>query len=308
MSMSTPRRILFIGSKQLGFRVLKALHAHSPAAFVGVLTLDDRDDSRSVFSSIDDFCNAASLPLEVAKDRRQADEAIARFGPDLCIVVGWYWLLSKAILDSVPGGFIGIHNSLLPAYRGGSPLVWQMINGEARAGFSIFSFTPGMDDGPIWAQDSVPITGTDYVSDVLSKIEDRAVALFTEQLQKIILGSAAAKEQGVLGESYCAQRLPCDGKIDWTRPAAKIYDFIRAQSEPYPGAFTFLGEQKVTVWRAIPFEKPYYGTPGQIARITPQGLYVVCGGNSAITLLEVEVDSIRSAAFEVIKSVKTRFS
>ena len=114
--------VLFIGSKQLGLQVLRTMHRRAPRLLVGSMTIDDRTDRRSAHDGFVDFCAAQGLPLFVVPDRQQAEQTIARLQPDLCIVVGWYWLITDHTLRSVPRGFVGIHNSKLPAYRGGSPL------------------------------------------------------------------------------------------------------------------------------------------------------------------------------------------
>lgn len=304
--ITKPDRVLFIGSKQLGLRILQKMFALSPETLVGVLTLDDRTDSRSVFDEFSEFCRQSELKLLMAANRKHAEQVIAQMQPDLCIVVGWYWLIGGETLASVPFGFIGIHNSTLPRFRGGSPLVWQMINGEPRAGFSLFTFTAGMDDGPIWAQGSVAIESGDHIADVLGKLEREAIAVFGSKYPCILDGSArpAAQQRG--HESYCAQRFPDDGSIDWCTPAAEVYNFIRAQSEPYPGAFTYFEGKKLIVQRAIVFDRPYFGSPGQIARITTEGVHVICGGGTAITLLEVEFDGSRGKAVDFVKSIKSR--
>jgi methionyl-tRNA formyltransferase len=304
--MSGARRVLFLGSKQLGLRVLQAMQASSPGALVGVLTIDDRADRRSVHAGFVALCTSAGIPLAIAADKRHAEELIVQQQPDLCVVVGWYWLISGRTLESVPLGFVGIHNSRLPSYRGGSPLVWQMINGEPSAGYSIFQLTAGMDDGPVWAQGSVPIERTDYVADVLHKLEAASLHTFEGVYPRLLGGGDRPRAQAADGESYCAQRVEADGLIDWSRPAHEIYDFVRAQSEPYPGGFTFLGGNKLTVWRAEVFHKPVFGAAGQIARITPQGVLVACRRGTALMLLDVELGGTRGPAATLVRSVKDR--
>ena len=304
--MQAAHRVLFIGSKHLGLSVLRSMQRRASKHLLGALTIDDRSDRRSVHAEFVEFCAGCALPLTVVDDRRQAEQAIGLLKPDLCVVVGWYWLISERTLQSVPRGFVGIHNSRLPSYRGGAPLVWQMINGEPRAGFSIFQLTAGVDDGPLWAQGSVPIGPHDYVADVLAKLESKSLSAFDAVYPRILSGRARPRRQPTRGESHCAQRGPDDGCIDWSQPARRLYDFVRAQSEPYPGAYSFLGDDRLTIWRATVHEKPFHGSSGQIARITPTGVHVTCGQGSALTLLDVELDGRRGPATELIKSTKVR--
>jgi len=303
---SQPSSVLFMGSKQLGLRILQEMHESSADILLGVLTLDDTADSRSVYAQFKDYCRQNEIPIFTASSRKDSEQVILELRPDLCIVVGWYWLISSAILDSTPCGFIGIHNSLLPQYRGGAPLVWQIINNEPRTGFSIFSFTPGMDDGQIWAQGSVIVDKSDYVSDVLCKLERETVSVFRSVYPNILNGTAKPTEQECEPETYCAQRRPEDGMINWQLTALEIYNFIRAQSEPYPGSFTWIDRKKMKVWRANIFDKPYFGSTGQVARISQEGVYVICGHGTALLLLEVEIDGVRGKAKDLIRSIKIR--
>lgn len=306
MMPSLPSSVLFMGSKQLGLRILQEMHESSANSLMGVLTLDDTADSRSVYAQFNDYCCKNKIPIFTASSRKNYEQIIHELRPDLCIVVGWYWLISSELLDSTPFGFIGIHNSLLPRYRGGAPLVWQLINNESRVGFSVFSFTPGMDDGPIWAQGSVIVEGTDYVSDVLYKLERETLLVFRSVYPNILNGLAKPTAQECGSETYCAQRIPEDGMINWQLTASEIYNFIRAQSDPYPGAFTWINQKKLKVWRANVFDKPYFGSKGQVARISQEGVYVICGQNTALLLLEVEIDSVRGKANDLIRSIKIR--
>lgn len=125
---------------------------------------------------------------------------------------------------------------------------------------------------------------------------------------KIIDGAIDSSEQQHELATYCAQRLPDDGNIDWSKPSRDVYNFIRAQSDPYPGAFTYFRGQKMIIWRVRLVAKPYYGTPGQIARIVGDDVYVICGSDQAIILEEIEFKQERGSASSFIKSLKGRLS
>jgi methionyl-tRNA formyltransferase len=306
--MSKISRVLFIGSKQLGLRVLQEIYLLSPATLIGVLTIDDTCDTRSKFTDFQAFAQSHGLELRIGKNRKNSEEIIEELKPDLCLVVGWYLLISKAALDSVPFGFIGIHNSLLPKFRGGSPLIWPIIKGEKEVGFSFFSFTPGMDDGPIWAQGSVSVAENDYVSSVLKKLENKTIDVLREVYPQVLSCSIKPVEQNHELATYCTQRFPSDGNINWNEHARDIYNFIRAQSDPYPGAFTYFEGRELKIWKARLFRHAYLGTPGQIARIASDGVYIVCGDDRAVILEEVEFGGKRGKANDFVKSIKGRMT
>jgi methionyl-tRNA formyltransferase len=302
-------RTVFLGSKQLGLRSLQTIHEIDPRSLAGIVTFDDRSDTRSTFDELLAFARSASLPIRVAQDRLDAERAVREWWPDICLVVGWYWLISKATLDSVPRGFLGIHNSQLPRYRGGAPVVWAMIQGETEIGFTLFSFSEGVDDGPIWGQGSVPVGPEDYVSDVLEKIDKAAVALLRDRWPAIVGDAIAPVAQDESQATYCALRTPDDGRIDWRASAANVARFVRAQSKPYPGAFALIdGNEKLTIWKARAVEIQFYGTRGQVAQIRPDGVYVICGDHRPLLVETVGLgcsDELLPAR-DVLKSLKTR--
>jgi len=303
-------KVAFLGSKRLGLRVLQHIHSLSPESVCCAITIDDRDDVRSEWDGIHQYAQEQEISLRVARNGRDADEIISEYAPDLCLVAGWYWLIRSEVLDSVPRGFIGIHYSLLPKYRGSSPLVWAMINGNPVAGFSVFSFTPGMDDGPIWASGQVDIANTDAIGDVLCKLEGDVLKVLRDIYVDILNERITPVEQDHAGQTYCAQRLPQDGLIDWKQPALSIYNFVRAQSQPYPGAFTWHENRKLIIWKAMLDPSPYYGTPGQVARVGQGTVHVICGDSHAIILECVELFGVESGSGDasmIIKSIKTRF-
>ena len=304
---STGTRIVFLGSKTLGVRLLETMAAAAPGVVAAAITLDDRADSRSRFDDLARVASQHGIPLHVASDRKQAEALVGAERPDLCVVACWYWLISPALLESVPRGFIGIHNSLLPKYRGGAPLVWALINNESEVGATFFAFRDGIDDGPVWLQATIRVGSEEHVGEVMARLEDETVRLFGAHFPELLNGSISLREQQHDDATYCAQRLPEDGEIDWTRPGQRVFDFIRAQTTPYPGAFTFIDGRQLTILRAAPVRARYDGTPGQVARVDREGAVVVCGDASAVRVIEVDAGEGRVPAASVIRSLSVRF-
>jgi methionyl-tRNA formyltransferase len=306
--MSAISRVLFLGSKQLGLRVLREVHSLSPATLIGAVTIDDSSDTRTKFSDFQVFAKSHQVELSVASNRKHSEQIINELKPDLCLVVGWYWLISKPVLDSVPFGFVGLHTSLLPKFRGGSPLVWSIIKDEREVGFSFYSFTAGMDDGPIWARASVSVDEHDYISSILNKLEIKAIEVLRQIYPQLLSCSIEPIEQNHELATYYTRRFPSHGNINWHEPARAVYNFIRAQSEPYPGAFTHFQGEKLTVWRAALSRDNCIGQPGQVARRASEGVYIICGDDRAIILEEIQLGGKRGKAGDFIKSVKGRMS
>jgi methionyl-tRNA formyltransferase len=264
-------RVAFLGSKALGARVLAAVieTVAAPHEIAGVCCPDDSHDARSDLRAFQALSDEHGLPL--TSDPGTLDYEAG-------IVCGWYRLLPA------DRNLYALHASPLPRYRGVAPIPWQIINGEPEIGLTLFKITEGLDEGPIAAQATVPLGADETVADVLSRIGDLAQDLVRAHLPEILDGTVSLTEQDHSLASYCGRRRPEDGRIDWTWPARRIHDFVRAQTRPYPGAYTTLaGGETLRVWRTELDPRPYLAVPG---RVTEPGL-VGCG-DGAIRLVDVE--------------------
>lgn len=280
------KKVLFIGSKEIGYRVFTCLHKCEPSSIIGCVTLQDSEDTRSCLALFYDYCNKNRISIEVLKRASALRDCVNKFKPNICFVVGWYTILDKSLLESVPRGFIGIHASILPTYRGSAPLVWALINKEKETGWTLFQFNENMDEGDIWLQGKVKINGDDYISDLIEKIEQSIEAHLERSYIDILNDRILPYRQKMDGISYCGRRIPDDGKINWNDTAENVYAFIRSQSHPYPGAYTILNGEKVTIWRASIANDIIYGTPGQVSLFREGKPVVSCGDKKAIILTD----------------------
>lgn len=283
--MDIPGKCLFLGSKALGFNILRLMSELVPDSIAGALTIDDRQDSRSVLAEFVKLAAARKFSLEILDESGRLARILENLRPDFVIVSGWYRLIPPELLTIPPLGFYGLHASALPAYRGNAPLVWQILNGEKQAGISLFKFDGGVDTGELLAQRSTPIASNDTIGDVLEKIEAASMDMIREYYPRLVAGEAATFRQSNQGgrESYCSLRRPEDGEIVWTAPAEQVHNFIRAQSRPYPGAFSFRSNrEKIIFWRTRLFPHPFYGVPGRIDQCFDGGVVVACGQGAVI--------------------------
>jgi methionyl-tRNA formyltransferase len=284
------RKVAFVGSKALGCSVLKAMHNIAPEVLVGAITLDDREDVRCALDCFQDFGARTGKPMVVLSKGSQLQAAIGQLQPEMCIVVGWYWVLSPELLRIVPQGWLGIHASLLPKYRGGAPLVWAILNGESSTGVSLFHFDEGMDTGDVVAQKQIDIHMEDTISEVLARAEVATLEIVQESYPLLLAGNAPRLRQDHQQATYAALRKPDDGRIEWRQPAARLSDFVRAQTHPYPGAFCRLGEHVVRVWAAKPYAFPFYGAPGQVVSVAADHAVVACGNSTALCVYVAQLD------------------
>lgn len=252
-------RIVFFGATALGHACAERL-LEAGQEVVGLVTMPR--DFRISYSPSGPVRNVLHRDFHALGERfgipvTQVDGRMAEYvsdveqlRPDLLVVIGWYYMIPRRMRDLAPLGCVGIHASLLPRYRGGAPLVWALINGETETGVTLFHFTDGVDDGDVVAQERFAIEARDTIADLLAKAEAASVRLVTEYVPRLADGTAPREPQDQSAATLFPQRSPQDGRIDWSWDAPRIDRFIRAQTHPYPGAFTDIAGKRVRIWSA----------------------------------------------------------
>ncbi|HAU94046.1 MAG TPA: hypothetical protein DCW59_16985 [Alteromonas sp.] len=302
------KKAVFLGSKKFGFNIFKTIYDANPSIDWMILCPPDFADTRTYFAEFQQFSQIKNLRLEIADTAEKVTEYAAEFAPDVMIVCGYYRILPTKLLDSISMGVWGIHNSLLPKYRGGSPLVWQLINNEEIVGSSFFKFTSGMDDGDILDQVKIHNSTGLTICEASELIEHEWIRKIPVLWAGFVAGNIQPYEQKHQLATYCAQRQESDGLIEWAKSALDVDAFIRAQDFPYPRAFFKLDEQTVKVVKHKIDPRKIYGTPGQIFQVSSDFVTVCCAGHSAIQIHEVEVNGKLLAAKSILNSVKIRLS
>lgn len=261
--MWTKIRIVFLGSTVFGLRCLERLIGLSDCEVVGILTTPDvftisyrPEGVRNVmYADFHPLAACEKIPIVVLRGPMtdpNVYSTIESWKPDLIVVAGWYHLVPKEIRSIAPA--VGLHASLLPDYSGGAPLVWAIINGEDRTGITLFMLDDGVDSGGIIGQRDLPIYLNDTIATLYRRVEREGLALLEEHIPRISWNEAVTTVQDNSKRRVMPQRKPQDGLIDWNWSAWRLYNFIRAQSEPYPGVFTFLAGEKLTIWEAKLFD------------------------------------------------------
>jgi len=188
--------------------------------------------------------------FEVNQNIKDYTEKLELLKPDFILAVGWYYMIPKKILSIASKGAAGIHASLLPKGRGNAPLVWALINGETVTGITFFYFSDGVDNGDIIGQREIFISENETIKTLLEKVEIESKHLLIEFIPLIAENKIIARVQDESSATYYPKRSPEDGLIDWNLSSTEISRFIRAQTKPYPGAFTIIENKKVIIWDA----------------------------------------------------------
>lgn len=254
-----PLRIIFCGATELGFTSCSHLISKG-FEIVGIFTIPkefyisyskDKPVKNVLYRDFHELGRQHGIPVSnVEGQMTKFEKEFEELRPDLILAIGWYFMVPLALRSKAPHGCLGLHASLLPKYRGGAPLVWALINGEVETGVTLFYMDDGIDSGDILAQESFPIGCSDTILDVLGKAERATLNILPESLVAIQEGTSIRRQQNHRLATYYPQRKPEDGEIDWSWEPVKIKNFIRAQTRPYPGAFTYRNGKKVILWDA----------------------------------------------------------
>lgn len=303
-------RAVYLGSKALGLRVLNCLAESRTDVLWTIIHPNDVHDDRSDLGAFRDFAASRDIELQVVQSQAEARSIIAGLNPSIGFVCGWYWLFSPSDIDFFPKGLWGIHNSLLPKFRGGAPLVWSIIAGAREVGSTVFRLGSGIDDGDVLMQVPVQLGDSDDVGQALTRIEAGLLSQLGAKWRDLLAGHAVLAHQNEAFATYCGQRSDEDGMIEWSYPAEKLHDFVRAQAPPYPCAWTLMGQERLRIVKSKPFCGIYHGTPGQVLRRTGGTVLVSCGSQTALELLAIrrEPDSEVRVPSTIIRSVKDRLS
>ncbi len=206
-------------------------------------------------------------PLWVDRIRTMAPEVIFSF----------YYrnLLCDEILSLAPKGAFNLHGSLLPKYRGRAPLNWVLVNGEKETGVTLHRMTSRADAGDIVAQQSVAIADSDVALTLHRKLCAASQTLLGDALAKIRSGQADERVQDHSQATYVGRRTPEDGRLEWEKPAQALHNLVRAVSDPWPGAFGYVGTNKFIVWKSRVRTDMEAAKPGTVLSVAP--LVVACG-------------------------------
>lgn len=279
--------VIFLISKKSGLDCLKSfIKSDGRVGQVRVVTFDDTNDDRSAYSSIRHYCENKSIELSIIGSNKEFISSIRQYNADAVFVCGWYWIIPNSVLEHFNNQVFGIHHSLLPKYRGFSPLVWSMINGDEVVGSSLFKISQGIDVGDVYFNWSVN-TEQKKIGCVLSELESKIASDFGSVFNKVLEGTVLGKAQNHKVATYCARRNVNSGLVDWTQSAANILCFIRAQSEPYSGAFFELEGSRFVVESAELFSQQIYSKPGQVVMHSDNGVVIGCGDGFGIEINEI---------------------
>jgi methionyl-tRNA formyltransferase len=287
-------RIVFMGTPAAAAVSLERLikDGHEVAA---VYTQPDRPAGRGKKvheSPVKTF--AAGHGLNVIQPQKiKTTEALETFlshEADAAIVVAYGRILPAPFLTAFPNGAINVHFSLLPKYRGAAPVNWAIINGERVTGVTTMQMDEGLDTGDVLMQAETPIGAGETAIELMERLSLLGADLLSETLDSI--GGLVPRPQDHALATLAPLLRKGDGRIDWSMSAGQIAAQVRG-FQPFPTAYTFLGDKKITVWRAGAAKRASPSEPGAVIEASGNRLSVACGKDSQIEIKELQLEGKR---------------
>ena len=260
-------RITWIGNHAEGviaFR--KAVELNGVDAFI---TLDESAFAKRSAGSREyiDICKENSIDVYCVSTIKDdyAFNIISEQKPDLLVVLGWSEILPERLLHVPKIGTVGTHAALLPHNRGSAPINWALIHGEKKTGNTMMWLSKDVDAGTIIDQMEFSISLFDTSKTLYERVAETNAQMLIKLIKSLNNGIIPRfPVENITNEPILPRRKPKDGLIDWNQSTDQIYDFIRALTKPYPGAYTYLNKKKYLIWEAsiLPFAGK--GIPGTI--------------------------------------------
>jgi methionyl-tRNA formyltransferase len=291
-------RVLYFGTPAFAVPSLERLLAH-PLDLVGVVTQPDRPRGRGQKESASPVkALALSRFLPVLQPDRLKDDAvlddIRRLAPDLGIVAAYGRILPQALLDIPRLGLINVHASLLPRWRGASPVHRAVIAGDTDTGVSIMRIVRELDAGGVFAVRRRSIGPDETSEDVERDLAVIGADLLVDVVDALEAGTARETPQEASGVTYAPRLTKEEGLIAWQSPSAAIHNQVRGL-RPWPHAFTFLGQSRVIVLRSArdPRPAPPAAAPGEVVAVDENAVVVTAGDGHVVRLVQLQLEGRR---------------
>lgn len=281
-------RIVFMGSAEFACPAVEALRL-SRHALVACVTQPDRPKGRHLKLTacpVKALAEARGIPVQTPE--RIADSAalasVETLQPDVIVVAAYGQYLPSRLLAMPRVACINIHPSLLPKFRGAAPIQWAVAGGDTMTGVTILHVSKRMDAGDLILQEPYPIGDEDTAGSLEPKLAEFGAELLLRALDQLEQGMAARVLQDEAQVTWARKLDKEDGRLDWTLAAAQVRHHIRG-FQPWPGAFTMIGNQRLKI--LVARVEPARGEPGRVLEIGGEGPLVACG-EQALRLLEVQ--------------------
>lgn len=292
-----PLRIVFCGTPAFAVPSLRHLNAQPDLQIAGVVTQPDRPRGRGqeVASSA---VKVAALELNLAiyqPAKIKSDDSFEYFrslAPDAVVIIAYGQIIPQRLLEIPRLGWINLHASLLPKYRGAAPINWAIINGDTQTGLTTMQIDAGLDTGPILLRYQTEIASEETAPELTSRLAEAGAPLVAKTLRKLGRGEITPAPQDHSRATNAPPLSKNDGRIDWSLPAQQIYNRIRGL-DPWPGAFTTFRGKTCRIWGRplAPADVPPTASfPSGAILTLNSSICVACGERTALRLEYLQLE------------------
>ena len=280
--------VLFAGTPEFAVRCLEAL-LKSRHRVIGVITQPDRPAGRGFAlapSPVKKLASARGIQMTQPESLRdaQAQAKLKHFRADVIVVAAYGLILPRPVLQLPRDGAINIHASLLPRWRGATPIERAILAGDRHTGVSIMQMDDGLDTGPVLMQEEIPILEDDTMGTLRDRLAELGAKLIVQALDALQAGVIKATPQSAEGVTYAAKLEKREARVDWRKGALTVNRQVRALN-PSPGADARVRRVELKIWRCA--TATGRGNAGEILSIGPDGLCVACG-EGALVITELQ--------------------
>jgi methionyl-tRNA formyltransferase len=286
-------RILFCGTPHFAVPTFIHLLGQPDIEIAAVITQPDRPRGRGgqiSASPVKQAAIAASVPVHQPEKIRSPEtrDVLNKLAPDCIVIIAYGQIIPASLLTIPKLGWINLHASLLPKYRGAAPINWAIANGETQTGLTSMRIDAGMDTGDMLLQETIDIAPEETAPELTESLAEAGAPLMLTTLRGLAEGKLVPRPQNNEEASYAPLLKKENGRIDWNRPAQEIYNRMRGFT-PWPGAYTSFRGQTCHLW-GEPFSlRTLSGSaPGTIIREDTQ-ILIACGHATLLRLLSVKV-------------------
>lgn len=284
-------KIVFMGTPAFSVPILKSLVSEG-YEILAVVTQPDRPVGRKrVLTPPPVKVAAVELGLEILQPEKISGsselERIIDLAPDLIVTAAFGQFLPERLLQAPKRGAINVHASLLPKYRGGAPVHYALINGEAETGVTIMEMVKKMDAGAILSQDSLPIKDQDDVGTLFDKLSELGRELLIKTLPKILAGEITPIPQDEKKVTFSPNITREQERLTWTQTATEVHQQVRGM-HPWPVAYTMFGDTRWKIYQAEVSQETTAADPGTIIALAKDGIGIACGAGTILKVTRLQ--------------------
>ncbi len=303
-------KIVMCGCSESGYDLIRELIEYGFKFEYFVTITEDKAKELNVSGYFDfsELANKYNIPIYYAEKYSLKSVSDYNFFCsnkfDLLVQGGWQRLFPIEILNSIRIGAIGVHGSseFLPKGRGRSPINWSLIEGKQRFIMHYFIIKPGVDDGDVFHFEMFDINAWDTCKTLYYKNVIVTKKVLINHIPKLLKNEYTSYTQE--GDpSYYSKRTPDDGKINWQNTVFEIYNFVRGITKPYPGAFSFVNNFKILIWKVQPFDTRIFymnKTQGEVLEVFFNGDFIVNCNSGLLLITEYECEVAINKGFILI--------